>query len=166
MAVRDILYFPNPVLTEPTKEVNPTSEETRALVQDLIDTMVAAQGLGLAAPQIGESKRVCVLHHGGEFHVLVNPQVQRVPGDKVSGEEGCLSFPGVTASVDRYSDIILSYDTPDGERVENALSGMGARVVQHEVDHLEGILFTERMSPLQKRLFMTKYRKEQKRQFR
>jgi|AntRauTorcE11897_2_1112592.scaffolds.fasta_scaffold00009_7 peptide deformylase len=159
MTIRDLVLYPNDVLIQPTIEVEATSEDTHALVQDLVDTMHNAKGVGLAAPQVGESKRVCIVEFEDELHVLVNPRILEWEGTPEADEEGCLSFPGVYTPVERSPKIRVKYQTPEGDDIDREVEGFLARAFQHEIDHLNGVLFIDRMSALRKRMALKKYRK-------
>jgi peptide deformylase len=158
MAVRDIVVYPDDVLTTPTEEVGP-EEDVSDLIQDLLDTMEAADGVGLAAPQIGVSKRVAVLRHEGETYILVNPRIHSYTKDSVKDTEGCLSFPGVSLEVPRHSKVNVK--TEDENRDEKTIKAEGffARALQHEIDHLDGTLFIDGLGEVRTRIFLRKYRK-------
>lgn len=163
MAVRDIVLFPNDVLTTPCSEVEEVDESTRQLVKDLAETMYDAPGVGLAAPQIGVLKRVTVIDvskpdEDDDLVVLINPEVIRREG-KITWEEGCLSFPGLYEKIDRANSVTVRALNLDGETFEIEGEGLLAVAMQHEIDHLDGVLFTDRMSHLKKRRAMKKYKK-------
>ena len=166
MAVREVLYYPEArdVLTtecEPVEEVN---EEIRELVDDLIETMYAASGVGLAAPQIGVTKRITVIDvsHPDEGErdpiVLINPEIIEEEG-KLKWEEGCLSFPGLYGDVKRNAKVKVRATNRDGETYEIEGEELLAVALQHEIDHLDGVLFIERMSGLKRRMAIKKYKK-------
>jgi peptide deformylase len=133
----------------------------RPLVADMFETMYDEPGIGLAAPQVGVSKRLVVIaavadddegKHVGAPLALVNPEILSSSPDLEPYEEGCLSVPGITENVIRPRAIRLRYTTLDGEQVERDAAGLLARVVQHEIDHLDGILFVDRLSLLKRQL--------------
>lgn len=139
----------------------------RPLVDDMFETMVAEPGIGLAAPQVGISKRLVVVEAVAEDDaglvmgprlVLVNPEITWFSEDRVPYEEGCLSVPDITESVDRPRAIRFRYTDLDGTPVERQAAGLLARVVQHEIDHLNGILFVDRLSLVKKQLLRKKLR--------
>lgn len=132
-----------PVLRRKTKKVASFAKDLQKLIQDLLDTVHHAEGAGLAAPQIGISERVTVARIGEEFIPLINPEILWKSEKTVFGEEGCLSLPNVWLSVPRATDIVLQYFDPKGKEHEKKLSGFDARVVQHEVDHLDGKLIID-----------------------
>lgn len=135
-----------PILRKKTKKVAAFTKELQKLTQDLLDTVHHAEGAGLAAPQIGVSERVTIARIGEEFVLLVNPEILWKSENTVLGEEGCLSLPNIWLNVPRSTDIILRYVDPKGREFEKKLSGFDARVVQHEVDHLDGILIVDYQS--------------------
>ena len=162
MAVRDILLYPNPALKRPARAVEPA--EAAAVAADLVDTMRAHRGcVGLAAPQLGELVRMVVVDvsehpradvsHG--LLVLVNPRVTRAAGAEVA-REGCLSIPHLTANVRRAVEIAVEGSAPDGSLVAIETVGFEARCIQHELDHLDGILFLDRVDSLKTDVFRRK----------
>lgn len=161
MAIRKIAKMGHPVLKQPARAVSdPTSPEIRALVADMVETMQDASGAGLAAPQIHEDLRVVIFHVPAEratdtpddrpepLTVLINPVIEPLTGEKELGLEGCLSVPGFVGAVPRFTKIRYSGYGLDGEKIEREASGFHARVVQHECDHLDGILYPQRMEDL------------------
>lgn len=140
-----ILTYPNDVLLEDAEPIKEITEEIKTLAKDMIETMHAANGVGLAAPQVGVSKQLIVVcpkdENGvGEESVYINPKILKRKG-RVLGEEGCLSFPGVYGNVMRASGIIIKAMLLTGEEVTFEATDFEARVIQHEIDHLYGILF-------------------------
>lgn len=163
MAVRDIVLYPNDVLTTECKNVDHVDDEVRQLVQDLADTMYDAPGVGLAAPQIGVLKRVTVIDiskpdEESNLLVLINPEIVERKG-KITWEEGCLSFPGLYEKIDRAREVTVRALNTKGEEFEISGEELLAVAMQHEIDHLDGVLFTDRMSHLKKRRAMKKYKK-------
>lgn len=163
MAIRDIVLYPDDVLTTPTEEIAEVTDEVRELVRDLADTMYAAPGIGLAAPQIGVSKRVAVIDlarpdEERDLLVLINPQIVDRQGD-ITWEEGCLSFPKLYEKIDRAHDVVVRALNEHGEVFELAASELLAVALQHEIDHLDGVLFTDRMSHMKRRRALKKYKK-------
>lgn len=161
MAVREIARMGHPVLRRIAETVeDPTSPEVAALVLDLIETMRQAGGVGLAAPQIGVGKRVLIFEvpasrlseteaaHAVPLTVLVNPVVEPLGEEMEEGWEGCLSLPGMAGFVPRYRRVRYHGVTPEGEAVVREASGYHARVIQHEADHLDGVLYPMRMRDL------------------
>jgi peptide deformylase len=165
MSVREIKILGDPVLREPAAEIEDLNEETRVLVRDMLETMYHAQGIGLAAPQVGVSQRVIVVDLGeaDEEQVgpvaLVNPRVAESGKKTDRAPEGCLSIPGLEEVVERPAAVTVEGLSPEGERVRMEVSGLLSRALQHEIDHLDGILFIDRVSPLKRRMLMKKWRK-------
>lgn len=165
MAIRTIKLMGEPVLRTPAKEAEAFDEELRELVEDLLETMYHAQGIGLAAPQVGVSRRVLVVDLGeadeeGRGPVtLVNPRVAESSRKTDRAPEGCLSIPGLEEVVERPETVTVEGYDPEGEEVTIEASGLLSRALQHEIDHLDGILFVDRVSPLKRKLLMKKWRK-------
>ena len=153
MTVRPILIAPDPALKATCEPVAEVDAEVCALMNDLLETMYEAPGIGLAAPQIGVLKRVCVIDvHAKDEEpqpvVMGNPEVVCRSDELITVEEGCLSIPGITGAVPRYLRIRYSGVDPSGREIEREASGFHARVVQHEIDHLDGLIFPMRMTDL------------------
>jgi peptide deformylase len=148
MAVREILSFDHPVLRQKAKKVTRVDSSIVRLLDDLAETMYAAPGAGLAANQIGVPLRVCVVKGDDNLHYgLVNPVVVKGEGSQV-GYEGCLSFPGWVGEVERSETVVVKGLNRKGKEVRIKASGFTARAFQHEIDHLDGILFTDRLTDL------------------
>jgi len=163
MAVRPIVLYPDPVLRRPARAVERFDSDLRRLADDLAETMYDAPGIGLAAPQVGVELRVAVVDVApgepeSELHVLVNPRIVDSSG-RVSGEEGCLSIPGLSERVDRPERLRLVASTAAGEPFELEATGLLARACCHEIDHLDGVLFFQRLSGLRKEMAMRRLRK-------
>ncbi len=161
--IRPIVKYPEPVLEEKTREVESFDEELRQLATDMLETMYAAPGIGLAAPQVGESIRLLVVdvtsgREDGHQVILVNPEVVEEEG-RQREEEGCLSLPGITAVVERPEKIRVKAQDLDGNPVEMEGEELMARVLCHEIDHLDGILYLDRISPLKRDFLKRKIRK-------
>ena len=154
MSVRNVCKYPDPILREPTEEVNDFGHDLRSLVKDMWDTMYAADGIGLAAPQVGVSKKVIVIDYHDDKYVLVNPEILEKEGSQ-NVEEGCLSFPGIYEHVDAPEKIRVAYSDEKGQKHEKTADGFLACVFSHEIDHLYGRLLIDRVSPL-KRQFIKK----------
>lgn len=146
MAVQKIKYFGSSVLERQAKEVKGMSAEIKTLIRDMFDTMHKYSGVGLAAPQIGVSKRVIVIDCGDEYQeeplVLINPEILAASGSQ-TGEEGCLSFPDVFLPVTRAMEITCRFRTPGWQLVKIDVDGLLARAIVHELDHLDGKLFID-----------------------
>jgi len=155
------------LLRQRAQPVTEAPASLRPLVDDMFETMVAEPGIGLAAPQVGVSQRLVVIESVAEDDagdvlaprlVLVNPEITWFSEDRVPYEEGCLSVPDITESVDRPRAIRFRYTDLDGATLERQTAGLLARVVQHEIDHLNGILFVDRLSLVKKQLLRKKLR--------
>lgn len=166
MAIRDILLYPEDrdTLTTECDPVDEVDDEVRQLVDDLAETMYDAPGVGLAAPQVGVTKRVTVIdvsEHDEPYenlHVLINPEIVDREGTQ-TWEEGCLSFPGLHGDVQRSEWVKVEATNRDGERYTVEGDGLLAVCLQHEIDHLDGVLFIERMSPLKRRMALKEYKR-------
>jgi peptide deformylase len=161
MPLLPIHLLGSPVLREASAPVAEVTEEVRRLVDDMFETMDAAEGVGLAANQIGQALRVAVVDADGERFAMINPMIVEASG-KASEEEGCLSIPEVYAEVTRPERVVLEATGRDGVRYRLEADGLKARAIQHEIDHLDGILFLDRLSPMKRRLLVAKYRREHK----
>ena len=159
--IRDIRMYGDPVLREDCDPVEQIDASVTELITDLRDTMYDADGIGLAAPQVGVPVRVFVYDIRDpevEPGVLVNPEITMFSDDRVPYDEGCLSVPGITEVVERPRAIRFRYRDLDGRDHERQAEGLLARVVQHEIDHLDGILFVDRLSLIKKQLLRKKLR--------
>ena len=145
-----LTLYPAPVLRKVAEPVNTFDDELAELVAGMFEVMRASNGVGLAAPQVGLKKRILVLNATGKPEddiVLVNVTITDRFGPETTFEEGCLSFPDIYAEVVRPDSCRVSAFTPSGEAIEREFSGFESRIVQHEYDHLEGVLLVDRMSP-------------------
>jgi len=163
MAVRPIVLYPDPVLLRPTQPVDQVDDEVRELVLDMVDTMYAAPGIGLAANQVGVSKKICVVDlTGGEqpesLHVFINPVVVEHDGLEI-GEEGCLSFPDVTLDVQRAVRVTLEALDLEGNPYRYSGEGLMARVMLHECEHLDGKTFLHNLSSLKREMMKRQIKK-------
>ena len=161
--ILDVLKFPDPVLRRPARPVEAVTGETAALMQDMLETMYAAPGIGLAAPQVGVSVRVIVLDvdpddRGANVLKLANPVVRAAEGEVVV-EEGCLSVVDFTAEVSRAERVVVSGYDENAEEVEVDADGLLAVALQHEIDHLDGKLFIDRISRLKRDIYLRKLKK-------
>ncbi|MFP6655241.1 MAG: peptide deformylase [Myxococcota bacterium] len=166
MALREIVQFPDPLLKEVSKPITEVDDALRELARDMIDVMYDEPGIGLAAPQVGASIRMFVIDtewndEGGERNpmVVLNPEISDRE-DKVSWEEGCLSVPDYSANVERDAVITLRGTDLDGQPIEERAEGLRAVCIQHEVDHLDGVLFIDRISRLKRSLYVKKRKKQ------
>jgi len=165
VSIRSLHVLGSPILRERAKPVPAVDDTVRTFVDDLFDTMRAAKGVGLAANQVGVALRVAVVDVGEETPdplVLINPVVTP-RGDLVeTAEEGCLSIPDIFAEVDRPVDITLEAFDRDGKPYKMEISGYKARAVQHEVDHLDGVLFLDHLTAVKRASLMSKWRRARK----
>lgn len=135
----------HPVLRRKATLVKKVTRETIDLLKDMEATTIAAKGAGIAAPQVGRSERLCIALINGELTPLINPVIRWKSQATNTAEEGCLSLPGVWLDIERSTDILLEYTDKKNKDLEVRLHGFDARVVQHEVDHLDGILIVDYM---------------------
>ncbi len=176
MAIRKIARMGHPVLRGVAKPVpDPTAPEVKALVRDMIETMIDANGAGLAAPQVYEPWRIVVFQapesrlpegideaeafdHTAPLTILINPEIEILTAEMEKGWEGCLSVPGLRGAVARHTELLYRGYGLDGASIERRAKGFHARVVQHECDHLDGILYPQRMDDLTELIFETEAR--------
>ncbi len=168
MAIRPILTVPDPVLKQVSRPVDAVTDEIRALMDDMLETMYAAPGIGLAAVQIGVPVRVIVMDLAKEGEPpeprhFVNPEILELEGDKQAYEEGCLSVPDFFDEVERPQRVRLRYLNYQGEQIEEWAEGMYAVCIQHEMDHLQGTLFIDHLSRLKRSYAINKVKKAKKR---
>jgi peptide deformylase len=163
--IHPIRTYPDEVLRRIAGEVKNITDEVRHLASDMKETMCAARGVGLAANQIGRSFRIITLETGSEKEsnplVVVNPVIVGLDGED-AGEEGCLSIPGFYEIIKRAKEVVVQGVDIDGKELTIECSGLLARAFQHELDHLDGILFVDHLSPVKKQLFKREYAKEKK----
>ncbi len=163
MSLRTILTFPDPVLRKKAIKVTEFDESLQGLIADMTDTMYDAPGVGLAAPQIGESIQLIVVNasqeaDGRDTLVMVNPEIIEKEGSQVD-EEGCLSVLDLTASVKRSKKITVSYQDKTGQSLEMTAEDRFSVILQHEIDHLHGVLFIDHLSTLKRALYKKKIKK-------
>ena len=162
MTLRPIHLLGSPVLRERSGEIEQVDDEVRQLARDLFDTMHADNGIGLAANQVGIARRVAVVQtEEDDALVLIDPVIVEREG-QVKGEEGCLSIPDIFADVERSARIVVETTTVDNERVRVEATDLRSRVIQHEIDHLKGVLFLDHLSPLKRRMLLKKWKKLRK----
>ncbi len=167
MAIREILTVPNPILKKVSQDVPEVNDNIRKLMDDMLDTMYAAPGIGLAAIQIGEPLNVIVMDLAGEGEekaprYFVNPEILELDDEFVPYNEGCLSVPDIFDEVDRPKRAKITYLNYDGERVTEWAEGLYAVCIQHEMDHLKGIVFLDHLSKLKRDRAIKKVRKAEK----
>lgn len=148
MALLDVRLYGDPILRRKAMHVQEVTPELRRLISDMVETMFHQVGIGLAAPQVGIPYRLLVMDDGkGGARALVNPVITQRSGSVVD-EEGCLSLPGIYADVERSKSVTIEATDEDEQPVNIEATGMQARVIQHEMDHLDGILFIDHLSPV------------------
>jgi peptide deformylase len=167
MAKLPIIFIPDPILRETALPVERVDDDTRRLLDDMLETMYAAPGIGLAGPQVGVSRRLLVMDPSGKNEepeplALINPEILELGDERQIGEEGCLSIPDIFADVERPAWVHVRYDDRDGKLAERRFEGRPAVILQHEVDHLNGVLFIDHLSKLRRDLLIRKFRKSRK----
>lgn len=163
MAIREILTYPDPRLREVAEPVAEVTDEIRALVDDMAETMYAAPGVGLAATQLGVAKRIFVIDVAGEdepsdLRVFINPEILELEGT-LAWNEGCLSFPGVTEDIKRAERVRARALDAQGKAFEVEVEGLLAVAIQHENDHLNGVLMIDKVNALKRRMMGKKLAK-------
>lgn len=161
---REIKFYPDPVLARRADEVSDFTPELKQLAQDMAETMYANEGIGLAAPQVGESIRLVVIDLSGpsvqgDLRVLVNPVITARSEDTVDSEEGCLSVRNYRASVSRSAEVTVTAQDLDGKQLTIEADDLLAICLQHELDHLDGTLFIDHISRLKRSLYDKKVKK-------
>lgn len=154
MGLRRIRVLGDPVLRKKSRKVTRFDDNLRDLVEGMVETMRESAGVGLAAPQVGVLERVIVLEvpededepGSGQMHVVINPKITRASDDKVDGNEGCLSIPGYVGEVTRHDIVTIRGQDLKGRKIRVNANGFLARVFQHEIDHLEGVLFIDQLT--------------------
>ncbi len=185
MAIRKVLTYPEPSLNKPSTPVEEISEEILQLIADMGETMIDSQGVGLAAPQVGINKQIIVFDpnvtfsaeaeeeekNSSEsnlsekpqtFKALINPKIIKGTGKFLSEQEGCLSVPDFRSDVMRFETVQVKALEPSGKPIEFEKSGLQAVIMQHEIDHLEGKLFIERISSLKRAMYKKRVKKQLK----
>jgi peptide deformylase len=162
MSVREVKFLGDPVLRQRGSEVAEVTDETRKLIADMFETMYAEEGVGLAAPQIGESVRVIVVDardEGVAPFALVNPTIVQSSDETDRAEEGCLSIPGLREVVERATSVSVEGLDANGNPIRVDANDLVARILQHEIDHIDGIMFIDRVSPLKRKMLLKKWQK-------
>jgi peptide deformylase len=162
MAILDIIHYPDPLLKQQSAEIISYPPDQKLFIDNMIETMYAAEGIGLAAPQVGVLKRIAVIDVSREQDtplVFVNPTIVSQHGS-IKSEEGCLSIPGYRDTVPRSTNLIVRAQDSDGKEFSVEADGLLAICLQHEIDHLDGILFIDRMSRIKRELFKRWFKKQ------
>ncbi|HWQ04426.1 MAG TPA: peptide deformylase [Longilinea sp.] len=153
MAIREIVFLPDPVLRRKAHKVTQFDNDLQILIDDMVETMRDAPGVGLAAPQVSVSQRVVVVEYAEndeeedspkKLYVVVNPEIIQPSEETELGIEGCLSVPGLVGEVDRHTAITIKAQNRRGQPLKIKASGWLARIFQHEIDHLDGVIYTDR----------------------
>lgn len=161
MSVLNIEMLGSEVLRRRAVEIDEVDDDLRGLIRDMFETMYDAEGIGLAGPQVGVERRVIVVdlrEEGSTPLALINPRIVEASSERDRAEEGCLSIPGVAGVVERNSTVVVEALSENAEPVRIEADGLLARCLQHEVDHLDGVLFVDRLSPLKRNMVLKKYR--------
>jgi len=165
VTVRTLHLLGSPVLRQQSAAVARVDDAVRQLVDDLLETMRAAKGVGLAANQIGVARRIAVVDIGEEdppLLVLINPVILERSDESETAEEGCLSIPDIFGDVERHAHVVVEALDRDGTKFRAEAKGYKARAIQHEIDHLDGILFLDHLSAVKRSLLLAKWKKSRK----
>jgi peptide deformylase len=161
MSLRSLHLLGSPVLRQRSREVAAVDDEVRRLVDDMYETMDAARGVGLAANQVGVARRVAVVDADEDRFEMIDPVILESEGRAVA-EEGCLSIPEIYGDVSRPERVVIEATDRDGNRYRKEATGLKARAIQHEIDHLDGILFLDHLSLIKRQMLLARYRREHK----
>ena len=151
-----VVYYGDPVLREVSTEVTEVTDELRKILDEMVEVMYEYNGVGLAANQVGLTQRFFVGEAEGKRRKIINPEILEFSSNDIELEEGCLSIPGIYKRVTRPDSVKVKYLDENGKEIIEELDGIWARIFQHELDHLDGVLFTDKLSPLNKRLISKK----------
>ena len=167
MTLMEILTYPNRFLFQPTRPVENIDGQLQQLIEDMAETMYAAPGVGLAANQVGSSHRILVFDELSDaerrqYQVIINPKLIESGGEQISENEGCLSVPEYRSDVKRSSQVLVEGLDRQGNPLRMEAEGFRAIVLQHEIDHLDGKLFIDRISSLKRQLYKRRVKKQQK----
>ena len=161
MSLLPLHLLGSPVLRQHSQEVKTVNDEVRRLVEDMFETMDAAKGIGLAANQVGVNRRVAVVDVDGDRFVMIDPKIVETEGRAVA-EEGCLSIPDIYGDVTRPDRVVIEAVDSAGNRYRKDATGLKARAIQHEIDHLDGILFLDHLSLIKRQMLLARWRREHK----
>ncbi|MCD6142032.1 peptide deformylase [Candidatus Bipolaricaulota bacterium] len=157
-----IVTYGDPVLRRRAAEVANIDSRIKRIATAMAEAMMRANGVGLAAPQIGISERIIALDIDGEFHVLINPEIVELAEEEEEATEGCLSVPGIDAPVSRRTHAVVRGYTLDEQEITLEGEGLMARAIQHEIDHLNGVLFIDHLTPAKRRFLLKEYARLQR----
>lgn len=158
----EIVKYPHPVLREEAEPIDTIDDEVKQLIDDMSDAMYLDEGVGLAANQVGVAKRLLIMDAGDGFKVFINPEIVEKGDEEEAMEEGCLSLPDIRVTISRPKEIVVRAQDETGEVFEARAEGLHARVFQHEIDHLNGVLIIDHASTVQRSLIKSKLRKLEK----
>ena len=161
MALLPLHLLGSPVLRERSADVAQVDDRVRAFIANLFETMDAEQGAGLAANQVGVAERIAVVDANGDRFAMVNPRIVESTGEQ-TGEEGCLSIPDVFADVTRAERVVIEALDEQGQPYRREATGLAARAIQHEIDHLDGVLFIDKLGPIRRKMILARWKKEHK----
>jgi peptide deformylase len=161
MSLLPLHLLGSPVLRQHSAEVKTVDAQVRRLVDDMFETMDAARGVGLAANQVGIARRVAVVDADGDRFVMIDPTIVEAEG-RATAEEGCLSIPDIYGDVTRPERVIVEALDLEGNRYRKEATGLKARAIQHEIDHLDGILFLDHLSLMRRQMLLARWRREHK----
>jgi len=161
MSLLPLHLLGSPVLRQHSVDVKTIDEEVRRLVADMFETMDAAKGVGLAANQVGVARRVAVVDADGDRFAMIDPVIVETEG-RATAEEGCLSIPDIYGDVTRPERVVLEALDEEGKPYRKEATGLKARAIQHEIDHLDGILFLDHLSLLKRQMLLSRWRREHK----
>jgi peptide deformylase len=161
MSLLQLHLLGSPVLRQHSAEVKTVDDQVRRLVDDMFETMDAARGIGLAANQVGIPRRVAVVEVEGDRFAMINPRIVEAEG-RATAEEGCLSIPDAYGDVTRPERIVIEALDAEGNPYRKEASGLKARAIQHEIDHLDGILFLDHLSLIKRQMLLARWRREHK----
>lgn len=161
MSLRLLHLLGSPVLRQRSQEVGTVDDEVRRLIDDMYETMDAARGVGLAANQVGVARRVAVVDADEDRFAMIDPVILESEG-RAAAEEGCLSIPEIYGDVSRPDRVVIEATDRDGNRYRKEATGLKARAIQHEIDHLDGILFLDHLSLIKRQMLLARYRREHK----
>jgi peptide deformylase len=161
MSLLNLHLLGSPVLRQRSAEVSSVDDDVRRLVGDMFETMDAAKGVGLAANQIGVARRVAVIDADGDRFAMIDPVILEAEGS-ATAEEGCLSIPEIYGDVTRPERVVVEALDLEGHRYRREATGLKARAIQHEIDHLDGILFLDHLSLIKRQMLLARWRRERK----
>jgi peptide deformylase len=161
MSLKNLHLLGSPVLRQHSAAVQTVDDDVRRLIADMFETMDAAKGIGLAANQVGVARRVAVVDVDDDRFIMVNPRILETEG-RASAEEGCLSIPDIYADVTRPDRVVIEALDAEGNSYRKEATGLKARAIQHEIDHLDGILFLDHLSLVKRQMLLAKWRREHK----